>query len=210
MGITELSSKRVRAVDYADYTDDELLALMQRDDTGAYRTLVERHIDRAYGVALRVIKNAADAEDVTQDAFVKAWQKRYEWQSGRAKFSTWLYRVIVNRCIDKLRVPDCEWIENVPEPADDSEDALSGILRQRLYVELEQALSELPSLQRLALTLSYHEALSCSEVSEVMGTTLYAVESLLKRGKQGLRKLMARSEIKHRIKFDSRGYSSKK
>lgn len=193
-------------IDYADFTDDELLALMRREDTDAYRLLVERHIDRAYGIALRVIKNSADAEDVTQDAFVKAWQKRNEWQSGRAKFSTWLYRVIVNRCIDKLRVPDCEWIENVEEPADESEDALSGILRQRLYGELEKALSELPPLQRAALTLSYHESLSCSEVAEVMGTTAYAVESLLKRGKQGLRKLMARSEIKHRISLDRHGY----
>lgn len=209
MGTVVLSSQHTRRADYVDYSDDELLSMMQGDDTWAYRLLVERHIDRAYGIALRVLKNAADAEDVAQDAMVKAWQKRHEWQAGRAKFSTWLYRVIVNRCIDKLRVPDCDWIENVDEPADESEDALTGLLRQRLYSQLERALAELPALQRVALTLSYHESLNSKEVAEVMGTTVYSVESLLKRGKQGLRKLMSRSDFtqsmlnaKHRDAFN--------
>lgn len=206
MGTVLFSEQHTRRGDYVELSDDELIAMMQQDDTRAYRLLVERHVNRAYGIALRVIKNPADADDVTQDAFVKAWQKRHDWQAGRAKFSTWLYRVIVNRCIDKLRVPGCEWIENVEEPADESEDALSGILRQRLYSQLEKALAELPPLQRAALTLSYHESLNSKEVAEVMGTSVYAVESLLKRGKQGLRKLMTRSDFTQTIKEAREAY----
>ena len=174
--------------------DDELLARMRRDDTEAYRLLVERHIDRAYSIALRVLKNAADAEDVTQDAFVKAWQKRHDWQEGRAKFSTWLYRVIVNRSIDVLRSPRGDCIDDVPEPADGAEDAVTSIHKHQVYGQLDAALACLPAPQRAALTLSYHEDLSNKEIAEVMGTSVYAVESLLKRGRQRLREMMSRNE----------------
>lgn len=175
-------------------SDDRLLARMRADDTAAYRLLVERHIDRAFGLALRVLKNAADAEDVTQEAFVKAWQKRHDWQEGRAKFSTWLYRVIVNACIDQLRGPRGENLEDVPEPRDEGEDAVSSIHRQQVVLQLDKALAHLPAPQRAAITLSYHEGLSNKEIAEVMGTSLFAVESLLKRGRQRLRELLKRAE----------------
>jgi RNA polymerase sigma-70 factor (ECF subfamily) len=175
-------------------SDDRLLARMRADDTAAYRLLVERHIDRAFGLALRVLKNAADAEDVTQEAFVKAWQKRHDWQEGRAKFSTWLYRVIVNACIDQLRGPRGENLEDVPEPRDEGEDAVSSIHRQQVVLQLDKALARLPAPQRAAITLSYHEGLSNKEIAEVMGTSLFAVESLLKRGRQRLRELLKRAE----------------
>lgn len=174
--------------------DESLLARMQNDDTEAYRVLVARHIDRAYGLALRILKSAADAEDVTQDAFVKTWQHRHAWQSGRAQFSTWLYRVIVNRCIDLQRAPRGQWIEEVPEPADEKEDALSSIHKRQVYGQLDEALACLPTQQRAALALSYYDELSNSDIAEVMGLSVSAVESLLKRGRQRLRELLKRAE----------------
>lgn len=198
MASSPLCCHRLDASGHAARSDDELLALMAIDDTVAYRILVERHIDRVYAVALRILKNAADAEDVTQDAFVKAWQKRRDWQAGRAKFGTWLYRVTVNRSIDRVRIPRGACIDDVPEPVDESADALDSLHRRRLYGQLASALGRLPAPQRAALTLSYHEALGNREIAEVMGTTVFAVESLLKRGKQRLRELMKRSECEIR------------
>ena len=179
--------------------DDELLARMQDDDADAYRVLVARHIDRAYGLALRILKSAADAEDVTQDAFVKAWLHRHSWQAGRAKFSTWLYRVIVNRCIDLRRMPRSEWIDDVPEPADAADDSVTLIQRRQVYGQLESALARLPDQQRAAVALSYYDDLGNAEIAEVLGTSISAVESLLKRGRQRLRELLKRSErdIRH-------------
>jgi RNA polymerase sigma-70 factor (ECF subfamily) len=174
--------------------DDSLLDRMRRDDTEAYRALVERHIDRAYALALRILKSTADAEDVTQDAFVKTWQNRHQWQSGRAKFSTWLYRVIVNRCIDLQRVPRRQWIEDVPEPIDNAEDAPTTLHKRQVYGQLDDALARLPPQQRIALALSYYEDRSNREIAEVMGTSVSAVESLLKRGRQRLRELLKRAE----------------
>lgn len=174
--------------------DETLLDRMQADDTEAFRALVERHIDRAYALALRMTRNAADAEDVAQDAFIRTWQHRHAWQSGRAKFSTWLYRVIVNRCIDLQRSPRGQCIEEVPEPADEAEDVVSTLHRRQVFGQLDEALARLPAQQRAALALSYYEEMSNGEIAEIMGTSVSAVESLLKRGRQKLRDLLRRAE----------------
>ena len=181
--------------------DEALLERMRQDDVEAYRTLVERHMNRAFGVAMRVLKNSSDAEDVTQDAFVKAWTNRHKWEPGRAKFSTWLYRVVVNRCIDLRRAPRQEWLDDVPEPADEAEDSVTSIHRRQVYGRLEDALGRLPTQQRVAVVLSYYEELSNAEISEVMNTSVSAVESLLKRGRKGLRELLKNSEHDVKIVF---------
>ncbi|MDA8231375.1 MAG: RNA polymerase sigma factor [Magnetospirillum sp.] len=174
--------------------DEELLDRIRADDAEAYRTLVERHIDRAYALALRILKNPADADDVTQDAFVKAWVHRQNWQSGRAKFGTWLYRVIVNRCIDLQRLPKNEWLDDMPEPIDGAEDSVTSIHKRQVFGRLEDALERLTSQQRVAVILSYYEDLSNGEIAEVMGASVTAVESLLKRGRQSLRDFLRRNE----------------
>jgi RNA polymerase sigma-70 factor (ECF subfamily) len=174
--------------------DDALLVRIGDGDQDAYRMLVERHIDRAFAVALRILNNRADAEDVVQDTFLKVWTHRGRWEGGKARFSTWLYRVVTNRCIDLRRQPRSEEIENVPEPQDERPDALASMQRHAVNRMLDDAMRKLPDQQRIALIFSYHENLSNSEIAEVMETTVAAVESLLKRGRQQLRKLLRRSE----------------
>jgi len=181
--------------------DDALLARIGSDDEDAYRRLVERHIDRAYAVALRILNNRADAEDVVQDAFLKVWTHRGRWQGDKAKFSTWLYRVVTNRCIDLRRQPRSEEIENIPEPPDAKPDAVSALHRREVSGMLDDAMRRLPDQQRIALILSYHENLGNGEIADVMDTTVAAVESLLKRGRQQLRKLLRRREGEIRQSF---------
>ncbi|WP_420134812.1 RNA polymerase sigma factor [Rhodopseudomonas sp.] len=170
--------------------DAPLLDRLATGDEAAFRALVERHIDRGYAIALRILGNAADAEDVVQDTMLKVWTHRGRWQHGRAKFSTWLYRVISNRCIDLRRKPRTENVDAVPEVADAQLDASRVIERNELSGMLETAMQRLPEQQRLALILSYHENMSNGEIAEVMESTVYAVESLLKRGRQQLRALL--------------------
>lgn len=181
--------------------DDELLRRIGEDDQTAFRTLVERHVDRAYALALRILHNAADADDVVQDCLLKVWTHRHRWEGGRAKFSTWLYRVVTNRCLDLRRMPRMDDIEEAPEIADGREDALSELHRAGVTNLLERALSRIPDQQRIALILSYHEAMSNAEIAEVMVTTVAAVESLLKRGRQQLRRLLDRSRDDIRQSF---------
>jgi RNA polymerase sigma-70 factor (ECF subfamily) len=174
--------------------DSGLLDRLATGDEAAFRVLVERHIDRAYAIALRIVGNAADAEDVVQDTMLKVWSNRGRWQHGRAKFSTWLYRVISNRCIDLRRKPRNEDVDAVPEMADPQPDASSMIERNEVRNLLEAAMQQLPEQQRLAVILSYHENMSNGEIAEVMDTTIAAVESLLKRGRQQLRELLRRHQ----------------
>ncbi|WP_257169142.1 RNA polymerase sigma factor [Bradyrhizobium sp. SRS-191] len=174
--------------------DKELLDRLATGEELAFRLLVERHVDRAYAIALRIVGNAADAEDVVQDTMLKVWTHRGRWQHGRAKFSTWLYRVVSNRCIDLRRKPRTENVDVVPEVADGKPDAVSVIERAEMSDILEAAMQRLPEQQRVAVILSYHENMSNGEIAEVMDTTVSAVESLLKRGRQQLREILRRHE----------------
>ena len=181
--------------------DSELLDRLATGDEAAFRMLVERHIDRAYAIALRIVGNAADAEDVVQDTMLKIWSHRGRWQHGRAKFSTWLYRVISNRCIDLRRKPRTENVDTVPEVADGQPDAADIIERNELNSMLEIAMQRLPEQQRIAVIFSYHESMSNGEIAQVMDTTVAAVESLLKRGRQQLRQLLRKHERDIRTAF---------
>ncbi|RTM12422.1 MAG: RNA polymerase sigma factor [Bradyrhizobiaceae bacterium] len=189
------------AADVVYDEDSELLDRLATGDEAAFRALVERHIDRAYAIALRIVGNAADAEDVVQDTMLKIWSHRGRWQHGRAKFSTWLYRVISNRCIDLRRKPRTENVETVPEVADGQPGAVEIIARNELNGMLETAMQRLPEQQRIAVIFSYHENMSNGEIAEVMDTTVAAVESLLKRGRQQLRQLLRKHERDIRTAF---------
>lgn len=189
------------AADIVFDEDSELLDRLAADDEAAFRMLVERHIDRAYAIALRIVGNAADAEDVVQDTMLKIWSHRGRWLHGRAKFSTWLYRVISNRCIDLRRKPRNENVETVPEVADGQPGAVEIIERNELNDMLELAMQRLPEQQRIAVIFSYHENMSNGEIAQVMETTVAAVESLLKRGRQQLRQLLRKHERDIRTAF---------
>ncbi|MGE5517208.1 MAG: sigma-70 family RNA polymerase sigma factor [Bacteroidota bacterium] len=195
---TSLHSRPAAALD-VEADDDTLLERMKADDADAYRILVERHVDRAYALALRTLRNPTDAEDVAQDALIKAWTHRHSWQAGKAKFSTWLYRVVFNRCIDLKRMPSNSCIDDVSEPEDDTPDSVDTIQRRQVFDRLGDALSTMPEQQRAALTLAYFDEMGNAEIAAVLGTTVQAVESLLKRGRQGLRERLRRSErdIRH-------------
>ncbi|WP_244558502.1 RNA polymerase sigma factor [Tardiphaga sp. OK246] len=182
------------ACEPAGDSDEELLDRLAANDETAFRCLVERHIDRAFGIALRLLGSRADAEDVVQDTMLKVWTHRGQWEHGRAKFSTWLYRVVTNRCIDLHRRPRTDNVDAVPEPADIKPDAFSTMQRDEVAKLLEAAMQRLPEQQRVAVILSYHENMSNGDIAEVMNTTVSAVESLLKRGRQQLREILRRHE----------------
>ncbi|MBN9672048.1 sigma-70 family RNA polymerase sigma factor [Roseibium aggregatum] len=176
--------------DLKSLSDDLLLELIASNREDAFQTLVERHVDRGYAVAYRILQNGSDAEDVVQDAFLQVWTRREMWQSGRAKFSTWLFRVVSNRCIDLLRKPRAETVDELPELEDGNCDQSRDLERREATEMLERAMMKLPDQQRIALVFSYNENMNNSEIAEIMDTTVSAVESLLKRGRQKLRVIL--------------------
>jgi RNA polymerase sigma-70 factor (ECF subfamily) len=172
-------------------SDDGLLALVAEGDRRAFAQLMDRHVDRAFGLARRVLGNKSDAEDVVQDAFMKVWQKAGQWQSGRAQFSTWLYRVVVNRCLDLKRKPVNAALDNVAEQSDDRPDAYEDMAARQRQAQIAAAIAQLPERQRTAIALSYTAGLSNAQAAETMEISVKAFESLLVRAKRELRDRLA-------------------
>lgn len=138
-------------------------------------------------LAYTLTGNAADAEDVVQEAMLRVWTHAPRWQP-LAAFRTWLTRIVVNLCLDRKR--KAAWVDldqagEIADPAPDAGEAAEQNERDRL---VQQAIGNLPARQRTAIVLTYGDGMSNAEVAEVMGTTVSAVETLLVRAKQNLRR----------------------
>lgn len=172
-----------------DDSDEALMALVARGDEPAFRALARRHLPAMVGLARRILGNTADAEDVAQEAMLRVWTHAPRWQP-LALFRTWLTRVVVNLCLDrKRRTP---WVEL--EAAGELVDTAPGAgelaetdERERL---LAAAIDKLPARQRSAIVLTYSEGMSNAQVAEILDTSVSAVETLLVRGKQNLRRAL--------------------
>lgn len=169
-------------------TDDALLVLFANGDKRAARELMDRLSPRAFSVAMRVLGNAAEAEDVTQDAMMRLWKVAPDWVPGQAKVSTWLYRVVMNLCLDiKRRARSGNvGLDQVPEPEDGAQSAADQMQDASRWDALQTALMALPERQRQAVVLRHLEELANPEIATVMEISVEAVESLIARGKRAL------------------------
>jgi RNA polymerase sigma-70 factor (ECF subfamily) len=168
-------------------TDAELVARAARSDAGAFRTLVDRHTGAALGLARRLLRDEAEAEDVVQEGLLRLWRTAGTLQIGEAGVRPWLRRVVSNLAIDRMR--SGARVDVTDEPPEQQEPAgqLAAIAGQELSQRVDAALKGLPDRQRQALTLFHYEGLSQSEVGAMMGVSDEAVESLLSRARRALR-----------------------
>ena len=167
-------------------TDHDLMARAAQGDGRAFRVLAERHAGRALGLARRILGNEAMAEDIVQDAFLRVWINAPRWRP-QAQFRTWLYRIVVNLCLNaKRRAPDLPLVaaEHVADPAPPADAQLQARERDR---RLAAAVDALPERQRAAIVLTYREGLGNAEVADVLDTSISGVETLLVRAKRALR-----------------------
>jgi RNA polymerase sigma-70 factor (ECF subfamily) len=170
-----------------DVSDDALLVLFANGDPAAARALTLRLTPRAYGHAMRLLGNPAEAEDVAQEALLRLWRIAPEWRQGEAKVTTWLYRVVANLCIDRLRRSGRGVaLDAVPEPEDDARGPDEQLQEAARADALQEALNRLPGRQRQAVVLRHIEGLANAEIAEVMEISVEAVESLIARGKRKL------------------------
>lgn len=174
-------------------SDDALLVLFAKGDRGAAADLTQRLAPRALGVAMRMLGNRAEAEDVTQDAMMRLWRMAPDWTPGQAQVSTWLYRVVTNLCIDLKRRQRGGHLDldAIPEPEDTARSAAEQLQDKARRDALQDALMCLPVRQRQAVVLRHIEELSNPEIAEVMDIGVEAVESLTARAKRGLAKCLA-------------------
>jgi len=182
--------------------NEDLMCRVKSRDKHAFETLVNRHQRPVLNFIFRFMGDRTEAEDLTQEVFLRVWKSAGTYQPD-AKFTTWLYRIATNLCINKQRAMHIrKWfaISQSQEQKQKSEDTFipaegAGIKNpENLLIDSEQslhlsnALNDLPTRQRLAIVLKIYDGLSYHEISQIMGRSVSAVDSLLIRAKKNLRK----------------------
>jgi len=166
------------------------MAASASGDEAAFSRLVRRHAPKAEVVALRFLGSRADAEDVVQDAFARAWSSAARWRPGEAAFGTWMHRVVVNLCIDRSRRSKLRrWLslESAPDVANDDigvDRTFEG--KQDLRAVLAD-IQKLPERQRAAILLAAAGGRSNAEIARELGASEKALEALLVRARRTLR-----------------------
>ena len=167
-------------------SDTELVARARRGDETAFEQLVLRHQRYAFNLAYRVIGNYAEAEDVTQEAFVRAWRGLPGFR-GQARFATWLYRIVYNLCLNRLPRLRRELLQAEPleEAVVDLAPAPPDVFEvQERLAFLHEELNRLPAKYRLVLTLRYLQDLSYAEIAAALDVPMGTVKTHLHRARQ--------------------------
>lgn len=172
-------------------SDEALLLAFAAGDRDAARLLVGRLAPRALAVARRLLRDQAEAEDVTQEAMLRLWRIAPKWQPGGAQPSTWLHRVTVNLATDRLRRRRGVGMDEIDEPADDGPAPVDKLIEADRAAALDAALARLPERQRVAVVLRHIEGMTNPEIAAMMDLGVEAVESLTARGKRRLAELLA-------------------
>jgi len=155
------------------------------------QALVARKLPRLLALSRRMLGDAAEAEDVAQEAFLRAWKQAPNWIPGAAKFDTWLHRVTLNLCYDRLRKKRETPMAEPPDRPDPGPQPDRGLETSQLGAQVDRALQALPERQREAIVLCHYQELSNIEAAELMGVSVEALESLLSRGRRTLRTALA-------------------
>jgi RNA polymerase sigma-70 factor (ECF subfamily) len=171
--------------------DEALLAQVAEGDDHAVRAMVARKLPRLLGLATRMLGDRSEAEDVAQETFLRLWRQAPAWRRGEARLDTWLYRVALNLCTDRLRKRRETYVAEPPEQTDPDADPARGLAETERNDAVQAALDALPDRQREAIVLQYYQELSNIEAAAVMGIGVEALESLLSRARRALRARLA-------------------
>lgn len=174
--------------DLSHLDDESLIQRIRKGSHAAFAVLVNRYSKRFYSIAYRLVINKADAEDIVQEAFLKVWYRPQLWNPDKqVKFTTWLYKVVINLCLDHnkkkkpLALPeDLELADKQP-----GQDVLLDIHQRQAL--LDHFMQKLPERQELALNLCFYEGLSNKEAAEIIGVEVKALQSLIMRAKTTLK-----------------------
>jgi RNA polymerase sigma factor (sigma-70 family) len=166
--------------------DELLVRQVARGDARAMGRLVDAKLPRLLALARRLLGDAAEADDVSQEVFLRVWQGAARWQAGEARFDTWMHRVALNLCYDRLRRRDRP-VADSPDQADEGPGPDRGLLAADVGRRVEHAMQALPQRQREAVVLCHYQELSNIEAAGLMEVSVDALESLLARGRRLLR-----------------------
>ena len=170
-----------------DDPDGELVRRVGEGQAHAVEALVARKLPRMTALALRLLGDRGEAEDVVQELFVRVWRSAPAWRPGAAKFDTWMHRVALNLCTDRLRKRREVALPETWDMADPAPNADAAMEEQAQSDAVGRALAELAPRQREAIVLTYYQELPNREAASLMGIGVDALESLLARGRRALK-----------------------
>lgn len=178
----------------------EWMEALCQGDRRAYQAIVTRHCQAISHYAFRMLGNLGDAEDITQETFLRLWLKADQWQASKAKLTTWLHRIAHNLCIDFMRkhsrlqaLDETSKLDNEEHASwHDGENKTTEQDEQKdeRLAKLNAALSELPEAQRSALMLCTYSGFSNQEAADIMTVSVKALESALARARRNLRTIL--------------------
>jgi RNA polymerase sigma factor (sigma-70 family) len=171
--------------------DEDLVIRIGRGEPAAVRALVARKLPRLLALARRMLTDQVEAEDVAQEVFIRTWRQAPNWRPGEARFDTWMHRVALNLCYDRLRRRREEPVAEPPEQVDTGPAPDRGIAASETGRQVAAALAALPERQREAITLCHYQELSNIDAAALMGVSIEALESLLARARRALRVALA-------------------
>jgi len=171
--------------------DEDLVRRVGQGDPAAIQSMVARKLPRMLALARRMLGDAAEAEDVAQEAMLRAWRQAPRWTPGKARFDTWLHRVTLNLCYDRLRRRREIATDSPPDRPDEGSAPDRGLLAADVGMRVEAALARLPDRQREAIVLCHYQELTNIEAAALMEVSVEALESLLSRGRRALRLALA-------------------
>jgi RNA polymerase sigma-70 factor, ECF subfamily len=187
--------------DHSSATDEALVGAAQKGDTGAFEELVFRHRDKLYARAYSMMRNEDDAVDLSQEAWVKGWQRLHQFQ-GDSSFGTWMTRIVINLCLDQLRRQKRQRSESIEAMDEDSggverqmpvvtPNPTAGLERAELRQRIDQALGQLSYEHRTALVLHEFEEMEYKEIAKTMGCSIGTVMSRLFYARRKMAGLLA-------------------
>jgi RNA polymerase sigma-70 factor (ECF subfamily) len=171
--------------------DEALIAGVARGDQASVRAFVSAKLPRMTALAFRMLGDRIEAEDVAQEVFERVWKQAPQWTPGPARFDTWMHRVALNLCYDRLRRRREVTMEVLPERVDEGPAPDAGLLAADTGDRVAAALAALPDRQREAVVLTHYQDLGNIAVAALMEISVEALESLLSRGRRALRASLA-------------------
>jgi len=181
-----------------DLSDEQLLERVVRGDTAAHEILYDRYSSAAMGLALRTTGDRAAAEDVVQEAFWRVWRRADTFRGQRGAFSSWLFGIVRNLCIDTLRrrrpqdqiAADADqWVEQLSDPAGDVPEIAA--LRAR-HQQVRAVVASLPSDQRRVIVLAFFGGMTRQEIAAATGEPLGTIHTRARLGLEKLREALRR------------------
>lgn len=196
--VADVTGDSLRADDVAMMAALPDAALMRETGLGsvaAFAVLVERHTPALYRVAMRMLGDGHEAEDVVQECFARLWQHAPRWQPSGAGLVGWLHRIAMNLCFDRKRRFRVVTTPDLPDMADDAPQADEVIEADQAHGAVAAALNDLPERYRAALVLCYYEGFTNALAADVMSLNIKAMESLLFRARRQMRDLLEARDV---------------